>query len=168
MNMVRLVFKKLWHLGRLIMAKLRLVVAMRLHKQLSSFQLRISSNTPSCSEEIMNGTLLLIRKARAFYFANLAWEMHGRTGTIAIYKSSSTRQTDLQISFTQWVWLQLHRLRSQVKVHQPSDWFLSWQGLVTLRRGHPRGPWTITVSLQDSIWARLKQGELAPQQGAPG
>jgi hypothetical protein len=26
--------------------------------------------------------LLLIQKARAFYFANLAWETPGRTGTI--------------------------------------------------------------------------------------
>jgi hypothetical protein len=33
------------------MPRLRLVVAMTLHKQLSSFWLRISSNTPSCSEE---------------------------------------------------------------------------------------------------------------------
>jgi hypothetical protein len=24
---------------------------------------------------------------------------------------------------------------------------------VTLRRGHPKGPETITVSLQDNIWA---------------
>jgi hypothetical protein len=64
--------------------------------------------------------------------------------------------------------LQLQGLRSQVKVHQTSDWFLSRQGLVTLRRGRPKGVRTITVSLQDSIWARLKQGELVPQQGAPG
>jgi hypothetical protein len=62
----------------------------------------------------------------------------------------------------------MHGLRSQEKVHQPSDWFLSRQGLVTLRRGRTKGPRTITVSLQDSIWARPKQGELAPQQGAPG
>jgi hypothetical protein len=33
------------------MAKLRLVVATRLQKQLSSFRLCILSNTPSCSEE---------------------------------------------------------------------------------------------------------------------
>jgi hypothetical protein len=33
------------------MARLRLVIAMRLHPQLSSFWLRISSNTPSYSEE---------------------------------------------------------------------------------------------------------------------
>jgi hypothetical protein len=32
-----LVSKKVWHLGRLIMPRLRLVVAMTLHKQLSSF-----------------------------------------------------------------------------------------------------------------------------------
>jgi hypothetical protein len=57
----------------------------------------------------------------------------------------------------------LHGLRSQVKVHQPSDWFLSQQRLVTLRRGHPKGPETITVSLQDSMWARPKQQELAQQ-----
>jgi hypothetical protein len=33
------------------MARLRLVVATRLHPQLFSFRLRLSSNTPSCSEE---------------------------------------------------------------------------------------------------------------------
>jgi hypothetical protein len=34
-----------------MMVRLRLVVVTRFHTQLSSFQLRISSNTPSCSEE---------------------------------------------------------------------------------------------------------------------
>jgi hypothetical protein len=34
-----------------MMVRIRLVAAMSLHLQLSSFQLRISSNTPSCSEE---------------------------------------------------------------------------------------------------------------------
>jgi hypothetical protein len=33
------------------MGRLRLVVAMRLHRHLASFRLRISSNTLSCSEE---------------------------------------------------------------------------------------------------------------------
>jgi hypothetical protein len=50
-NMVRLVSNKVWPRGRLMMARLRPVVAMRLHAQLSSFQLCNSSNTPSCSEE---------------------------------------------------------------------------------------------------------------------
>jgi hypothetical protein len=62
----------------------------------------------------------------------------------------------------------MHGLRSQEKVHKPSDWFLSRQGLVTLRNGRPKGPRTIMVSKQDSIWAQPKQGELVPQQGAPG
>jgi hypothetical protein len=37
--------------GRLIATRLGLVVAMRLHTQLSLPWLHISSNTPSCSEE---------------------------------------------------------------------------------------------------------------------
>jgi hypothetical protein len=36
---------------RLITVRLRLLVATRLHKQLFPFQLCISSNVPSCSEE---------------------------------------------------------------------------------------------------------------------
>jgi hypothetical protein len=51
MNMVMLVSNKVSHRGRLMMVRLRLVVATRLHTQLSSSQLRITSNTPSCSEE---------------------------------------------------------------------------------------------------------------------
>jgi hypothetical protein len=51
MNMVIIVSKKVWHRGRLIMVRLQLVVATRLHTQLSSFWLRILSKTPSCSEE---------------------------------------------------------------------------------------------------------------------
>jgi hypothetical protein len=50
-NMVILVSNMVWYRGRHMMARLRLVIAMRLHKQLSSFRLRISSNTQSCSEE---------------------------------------------------------------------------------------------------------------------
>jgi hypothetical protein len=50
-NMVILVSIEIWHCGRLKMVRLRLVVATRLHIQLSSSRLRISSNTPSCSEE---------------------------------------------------------------------------------------------------------------------
>jgi hypothetical protein len=34
----------------------------------------------------------------------------------------------------------LHGLRSQEKVYQLSDWFLSWQGLVMVRRRYPKGP----------------------------
>jgi hypothetical protein len=49
--MVILVSVEIWRRGRLMMARLRLVVATRLHPQLSSFRLRISSNTPSCLEE---------------------------------------------------------------------------------------------------------------------
>jgi hypothetical protein len=45
----------------------------------------------------------------------------------------------------------MHGLKSQVKVHQPRDWFLSRQRLVPLRRVHPKGPETTTVSLQDII-----------------
>jgi hypothetical protein len=56
----------------------------------------------------------------------------------------------------------MRELRCQEKVNQPSDWFLSRQRLVTFRRGHPKGPERTTVSLQDSIWARPKQQELAP------
>jgi hypothetical protein len=42
---------KVRHHSRLIMIRWGLVIATRLHKQLSSFQLHISSNTSSCSEE---------------------------------------------------------------------------------------------------------------------
>jgi hypothetical protein len=49
--MVMLVSQKVSHIGRLIMPRSRLVVATRLHKHLSSFWLRISSNTSSCLEE---------------------------------------------------------------------------------------------------------------------
>jgi hypothetical protein len=54
------------------MAKLRLVVATRLHTQLFSFQLRISSIMPSCLEEDHEWNPCLSDKAHAFYFANLA------------------------------------------------------------------------------------------------
>jgi hypothetical protein len=49
--MVTLVSNKVSHRGRLITVRLGLVVATRLHTQLSSFRLPISSNTPSCSEK---------------------------------------------------------------------------------------------------------------------
>jgi hypothetical protein len=82
MNMVTLVSKMVWHFGKLITARLRLVVAKTLHKQLSSFRLHILSNTPSCLEESHKWNLLLIQKACAFYFTILARETPGRTGTI--------------------------------------------------------------------------------------
>jgi hypothetical protein len=50
-NMVILVSNTVWHCGRLIMARLRLVIATRLHRQFPSFWLCISSNTSSCSDE---------------------------------------------------------------------------------------------------------------------
>jgi hypothetical protein len=48
-----------------MMARIGLAVAMRLHPQLSSFRLRISSNAPSCSEESheWNHFANLIRRA---------------------------------------------------------------------------------------------------------
>jgi hypothetical protein len=49
--MVTLVYKKVWHHGRLITVRIGLVVAMTLHTQHSSFRLCISSNMSSCSEE---------------------------------------------------------------------------------------------------------------------
>jgi hypothetical protein len=50
-SMVILVSDNFLQRCRLITVRLRLVVATRLHKQFSSFWLRISSNTSSCSEE---------------------------------------------------------------------------------------------------------------------
>jgi hypothetical protein len=50
-DIVMLVSMNVWHRGRLITARSRLVVATRLHTQLSSFRLRILSNTLSCLEE---------------------------------------------------------------------------------------------------------------------
>jgi hypothetical protein len=66
-----LVFNKVWHRGRLITTRSRLVVAMRLRTQLSSFQLRISSNTPSCSEEGHELNTLANLKGACFLFCNL-------------------------------------------------------------------------------------------------
>jgi hypothetical protein len=68
MNMAILVSKKVLHLGRLITARLGLVVVTRLHKQLASFQLRISSNTPSCSEESNEWNILANPKGTRFLF----------------------------------------------------------------------------------------------------
>jgi hypothetical protein len=63
-----LVSKKVWHLGRLISVRLRLVVVMALHNQLSSFRLRISSNMPSCSEENHEWNTLANPKGTHFLF----------------------------------------------------------------------------------------------------
>jgi hypothetical protein len=49
--MVILVSIEIWHRGRLMMVRLRLVVATRLHIQLPSSRLRMSGNTPSYSDE---------------------------------------------------------------------------------------------------------------------
>jgi hypothetical protein len=63
-----LVSNKVWHLGRLITVRLRIVVATTLNKQLSSFRLCISSNTPSCSEESHEWNTLANLKATRFLF----------------------------------------------------------------------------------------------------
>jgi hypothetical protein len=52
------------------MARLELVVATKLHKQLSSFRLCISSNTPSCSEESHEWNILAKPKGMHFLFCN--------------------------------------------------------------------------------------------------
>jgi hypothetical protein len=52
------------------MARLELVVATKLHKQLSSFWLCISSNTPSCSEESHEWNILAKLKVIRFLFCN--------------------------------------------------------------------------------------------------
>jgi hypothetical protein len=67
-NVVILVSNTVWHHGRLITARSRLVVATRLHKQLSSFRLRISSNMPSCSEENHEWNTLPNLKGMRFLF----------------------------------------------------------------------------------------------------
>jgi hypothetical protein len=66
--MVTLVSKKVWPLGRLITDRLGLVVATRLHKQLSSFRLYISSNTPSYSEESYEWNTIANPKGTRFLF----------------------------------------------------------------------------------------------------
>jgi hypothetical protein len=48
------------------MARLELVVATKLHKQLSSFRLHISSNMPSCSEESHEWNILAKSKGMRF------------------------------------------------------------------------------------------------------
>jgi hypothetical protein len=50
------------------MARSRLVVEMRLHTQLSSFWLRISSNTSSCLEESHEWNTLANLKSMRFLF----------------------------------------------------------------------------------------------------
>jgi hypothetical protein len=70
MNMVMLVSKKIRHHSRLITARLRLVVATRLHKQLFSFWLRILSNTLSYSEESHEWNTLANSKGIHFLFCN--------------------------------------------------------------------------------------------------
>jgi hypothetical protein len=62
--------KKVWPLGRLITARLELVVATRLHTQLSSFRLCMSSNTPSCSRESHEWNTLANPKGMHFLFCN--------------------------------------------------------------------------------------------------
>jgi hypothetical protein len=52
------------------MARLELVVATKLHKQLSSFQLRILSNTPSYSDESHEWNILAKPKGMRFLFCN--------------------------------------------------------------------------------------------------
>jgi hypothetical protein len=70
MNMVTLVSNTVLRRGGLIMARLELVVATKLHKQLSSFQLRILSNTPSYSEESHEWNILAKPKGMCFLFCN--------------------------------------------------------------------------------------------------
>jgi hypothetical protein len=53
------------------MVKLRLVVATRTHAQLSSFWLRMSSNTPSGSEESHEWNTLSNLKSMRFLFRNI-------------------------------------------------------------------------------------------------
>jgi hypothetical protein len=52
------------------MARLELVVATKLHKQLSSFRLRILSNTPFCIEESHEWNILAKSKGMHSLFCN--------------------------------------------------------------------------------------------------
>jgi hypothetical protein len=155
--MVTLASKKVWHLGRLIMARSRLVVAMRLHKQLSSFWLRILSNTPSCSEESHERNTFANLKDTHFLFCNTglrnAW-MNRHNSRQDCKLEELTNQTNRPSnkvyprSAASIVWTQKSRESSSIwrLVLLPSkEW---WK----LRRWHPKGPRTITVRFQDSIW----------------
>jgi hypothetical protein len=53
------------------MARLELVAVTKLHKQFSSFWLRISSNTPSYSEESHEWNILAKPKGMRFLFCNV-------------------------------------------------------------------------------------------------
>jgi hypothetical protein len=168
MNMVMLVSKKVWYHGRLITARSRLVVATTLHKQLSSFRLRISSNTPSCSEESREWNTLANPKGTRFLFCkpglrnvwmnrhNLRQDcnleelinqanrplnkLHPRsTASIAqTQKSSESSPTSRLIFF-------LHKER--------------WRLGEDILRVHEQS----RLASKYSFWARPEQGELAPQ-----
>jgi hypothetical protein len=83
-NMVTLVSNTVWHHGRLIMARLKLVVATKLHKQHYSFRLRISSNMSSCSEESHEWNILAKPKGMRFLFCSTglrnAWTNRHNSG----------------------------------------------------------------------------------------
>jgi hypothetical protein len=111
------------------MARLKLVVATRLHPQPSSFWLRISSNMPSCSEEdhVWNPFANPIRHALSICIFGLR--------NARVNRHNSRKDCNLEelinqvnrpsISFTQGIRLQLHGFRSQEKVTNPAIDFLS-------------------------------------------
>jgi hypothetical protein len=166
--MVILVFNKVWHRGRLMMARLRLVVATRLHTQLPSSRLRISSNTPSNLEESHEWN----------HFANpirhvlsiLQFWLEKCLDEPAQFKARLQFRRAHQLAKPAFKWdspneYDVNCTDSEVKrkfTNLAID-FLSRQGMVTLRRRRPKGTWTNTVSLQYRIWMWLNQQELAPQ-----
>jgi hypothetical protein len=150
--MIMVVSNKVWPRGRLIMAKLWLVLATRLHTQLSSSWLRISSNMSSCSEEghewdpfanpirhvisILQFWLEKHLGELAQFKARLQFRRAHRPGKPTINKLHA-RSTP-SIARTQRSRESLSTYRS---VLFPSkEWW-------TLRRRRHKGPWTITVSL---------------------
>jgi hypothetical protein len=126
-NMVILVSIEILHRGRLMMVRLRLVVAMRLHMQLSSSRLRMSSNTPSCSEESREWNQFAnpIRHAPSIFNSGLrnVWANRHNSRQDCNLEEHINQANRPSNSFTQGVRLRLHGLRGQEKVYQPSDRF---------------------------------------------
>jgi hypothetical protein len=134
------------------MARLELIVAMRLHTQLSSFRLHMSSNTPSCSVESHECNTFANSKGTRFLFCS--------TGLRNVWTNRHNSRQDCNleelINLANRSLNKLHPRSTTLteRTQKSSEFtnlaigFLSRQGKLTLRRRHPKGPWTIMVSFQ--------------------
>jgi hypothetical protein len=163
--MATLVSNTVWHCGRLIKARSRLVVATRSHTQLSSFWFRISSNTPSCSKESHEWNTFANPKGTCFPFCKPGLRNSWTNG----HSTRLDRNLEELIN-------QINRPSN--KLHPRSTTMIAWTqksrgSLPTYRSVFflDKERWHLgegvlrvrEVSLQDSIWAWLNQREVAPQ-----